>query len=112
MNEETKNINAGAVLDQFINDLTIEAGVAKKLEGSEDVLIQFKKDLKNRLENRINATILSQISKDKLAKFEELLDSNNQEAMQAFCLESIPNFSELIASELINFRSRYIEVTK
>ncbi len=86
--------------------LVEEAGMNKDLE--EDVFDQLKKDLKDRLQNRINAVILSQVPEHKLEEFEKLLDSGDEKAMQAFCSQNIPNLAELIAAEFLSFRNRYI----
>jgi hypothetical protein len=118
MNDDTKNMSEVKALsvdesiNLFINNLVIEAKVAEKLEGNEDVLTEFKKDLRNRFENRLNATILSQIPKDKMNEFESILDSDDKEIMQNYCQKNIPNFSELIAAEFLNFRNRYVENNK
>lgn len=106
MTNNTKNSNVDEMIDQFINQLVIEAEMNKGLE--EDVFNQLKKDLRERLENRINAAILSQIPENKLEEFEKLLDEDNKNATQAFCSENVPNLTELIASEFLGFRNRYI----
>ena len=52
--------------------------------------------------------MLSHIPEYKLEEFEKLLDADNEKATQAFCLENIPNLTELIAAEFLDFKSRYI----
>ncbi len=106
MLNDTQNLNVDKMVDQFIDQLVIDADMNKNLE--EDVFNQLKKDLRERLENRINAVILSQIPEHKLEEFEKLLDSKDQNATQSFCSQNIPNLTELIASEFLSFRSRYI----
>ena len=69
---------------------------------------QLKSDLRERLENRINAVLLSQIPEHKLAEFEKLLNAKDANATQAFCSANIPNLTELIAGEFLAFRKRYI----
>ena len=93
-------------IEEFVAKLVEEAGMNKDLE--EDVFDQLKKDLKDRLQNRINAVILSQVPEHKLEEFEKLLDSGDEKAMQAFCSQNIPNLAELIAAEFLSFRNRYI----
>ena len=100
------NSGVELMVSDFIDKLVVEAGMNEDLD--EDVFTQLKKDLKERLENRVNAVILSQIPEYKLEEFEKLLDSGNAEATQAFCNENIPNLSELIASEFLAFRNRYV----
>ncbi|MFA6397784.1 MAG: DUF5663 domain-containing protein [Candidatus Paceibacterota bacterium] len=104
----TKNatLTADEMTDQFIDQLIIEAGMDKGLEG--DVLVQLKKDLRERLENRVNATMLSQMPEDKLDEFQKLLESKDGKATQDFCNENIPNLAELVAAEFVSFRDRYL----
>ena len=104
MKEETKNVNDMLVL--FIDRLVVEAEMDKDLE--ESTVVGLKKDLKERLENRIKAMTISQIPEDKLSDFEKVLDSGEAEATQKFCNDNIANFPELLAAELLNFRNRYI----
>jgi len=106
MNEETNNLAGEAMIAQFIDKLVVEAEMDKSLD--ESTLAGLKKDLQERLENRIKAMILSQISADKLEEFEKVIDSGDALLSQKFCNENITNFPELIAAELLNFRSRYI----
>ncbi len=93
-------------IDKFINQLVIEAEVDKKVDNL--VLEELKKDLRGRLENRINATILANIPDVKLEEFENLLDSGKEEELQDFCAKNITNFPEILAAEFIGFRNRYI----
>lgn len=106
MSNDTNNLGVEGMVDQFINQLVIEVGMSKDLE--ESVFDQLKKDLKERLQNRINAVILSQVPEDKLEEFEKLIDAGDEKATQNFCSENIPNLTELIAAEFLGFRSRYI----
>jgi len=106
MSNNIKNQNVEQMMNDFINKLVVEAGMDKDVD--EEVLAQLKNDLKNRLEDRINAAILSQIPENKLEEFEKLIDTGNEETTQAFCSENIPNLNELIASEFMGFRNRYI----
>lgn len=104
MSNETQNVNE--MLDLFIDKLVTDAEMDKDLE--ESTVVGLKKDLKERLENRIKAMILSQIPEDKLSDFEKILDSGDAETTQNFCNENIANFPELLAAELLNFRNRYV----
>ncbi len=106
MSKETQNLSADQMMNQFIDNLVKETGMDKKLE--ESTLIGLKKDLTERLENRIKAMILSQVIEDKLGEFEKLIDSGDATLTQKFCNENIANFPELLAAEFLNFRNRYI----
>jgi len=94
------------MVDQFVSQLIVDAGMGKDLE--EDALDELKKDLGERLENRVNAVMLAHIPESKLEEFEKLLDAGNPQATQAFCSENIPNLPELLAAEFSGFRKRYI----
>lgn len=106
MSNDTKNLSVDEMINKFIDQLVLDSGMNKDLE--ENVFDQLKKDLRERLENRVNAVMLSHIPEYKLEEFEKLLDADNEKATQAFCLENIPNLTELIAAEFLDFKSRYI----
>lgn len=106
MSNNTQNVTTDEMIASFIDKLVIEAEMDKNLE--EETVAGLKKDLQERLENRIKAMILSQVSADKLDEFEKLIDSADEVATQKFCNENITNFPELIAAEFLNFRNRYI----
>ena len=106
MSNDTKNLSVDEMINKFIDQLVLDSGMNKDLE--ENVFDQLKKDLRERLENRVNAVMLSHIPEYKLEEFEKLLDAGDEKATQAFCLENIQNLTEVIAAEFLNFRSRYI----
>ena len=106
MSNNERKLNVEEMIDQFIDQSVIEGGMDKNIE--EDVLKQLKKDMRESLENRVNAAILAQIPEHKLAEFEKLLDEKDEKVTQAFCIENIPNLAELIASEFLGFRQRYV----
>jgi hypothetical protein len=104
----TKDLSVDEMINQFIDKMMVEMGMDKKMEGEANVLAQFKKDLRERFDDRLNATILSQIPENKLEEFENLLDADDEKGLQEFCVKNIPSFPELITSELLSFRNRYI----
>lgn len=107
MSNATQNIEAAdKMIIEFIDKLVIEAEMDKDLD--ESTVVGLKKDLRERLENRIKAMILSEISVDKLDEFEKLIDSGDAKSTQEFCSKNITNFPELLAGEFLNFRNRYI----
>ncbi len=92
-----------------IADFVSEMVKEKNFENLEpDVLEQVKKDLQDRVEDHINAAILSNIPEDKLEEFEKLLDLENDVRLQEFVSQTVPNLDVLVASELLNFRSLYV----
>lgn len=100
----TKQTSPEAI-NLFVDRLTEE----KKFENVDpEVLKQIRSDLMERVGDRINATILENMPPEKLNDFNELLDQGDDEAVQEFCQQSIPGIKEIIAQELIDFRSTYL----
>lgn len=93
-------------LQVFIEGLIKEKGLE---DLDPEILTQLKEDLQKRLENIINATILENLPSEKLPEFEKLLDSGaDDEMIQSFCRENIPNLDEVIAKALLDFRRSYL----
>jgi DNA-directed RNA polymerase subunit F len=100
----TKQTSSEAIT-LFVDRLVEE----KKFESVDpEVLEQIRSDLMERVEDRINATILENMPKEKLEEFSALLDSANPEEVQIFCRNNIANLDEVIAEALVSFRSTYL----
>ena len=99
--EENKN----KILDEFVGRLMQEKGIRI---GDDDILAQAKKDLLERVEDRINATILQHMPADKLQEFNELLEFAREEEIQEYCQKNIPNLNEIVARELLDLRDTYL----
>lgn len=95
------------IIRDFVNKILEEKGV---LEMEKEVVDQMRKDLTDRLETRINASILENIPKDKLDEFEALLDSDEDAKIQEFISNNIPDLDALIASTMVSFRNIYFGV--
>ena len=94
-------------LKNFVDRLMEEKKFPESLE--QEVLEQIKGDLMTRVEERINAVIINNLSEEKLEEFNKKLDENiSDQEMQEFCSKNIPNLPQLIASELIVFRDTYL----
>lgn len=107
MDKDTKNVGESLDLKMFVDRLVEEKKFPEDLE--KEVIDQIKSDLLGRVEDRVNALIISNLSEDKLGEFNDLLDKNiSDEEMQKFCAENIPNMAQLIATELIVFRQTYL----
>jgi len=93
--------------DQFIEQLVKEKGL-DYLET--DVLAEVKSDLLERLEDKINAMILKNLPADTLAEFEKLLDNEKSDSkqMNEFLNKYIPDLTEKISAELMQFRNVYL----
>lgn len=93
-------------IDDFVEKLL----QAKNLPTvNEAVRSEMKKDLSKRVVDRINAIIATHMPDDKLDEFEKLLDSKaDDETVQNFCKEQIPDLQALITIELAKFQSIYL----
>jgi len=93
-------------LDPFVDKLIEEKG----LDGLEkEVLDQIKVDLKDRIEDVINAKVVEKLPPEKLEEFEKLLDQNTSaQATQKFVKDNIPDLEEVLARVFLNFRQTYL----
>jgi len=93
-------------LDPFVDKLVEEKG----LDGLEkEVLDQIKVDLKDRIEDIINAKIVEKLPPEKLEEFEKLLDQNTSpQATQKYVKDNIPDLEEVLARVFLNFRQTYL----
>jgi hypothetical protein len=104
MNEDTSNLDLKAFVDRLVEEKKFPESLEK------EVIDQIKTDLLSKVEDRINALIISNLLPEKLEEFSKMLDDDSlkDEEMQKFCGENIPNLQQLIASELIVFRQTYL----
>jgi hypothetical protein len=68
----------------------------------------MKKDLLERINDRINAAVLENIPVEKIEYFEKLLDKGEEKEIQSFCQRNIFNLEEIIAKELVAFKKSYL----
>ena len=107
MTTKTKNSAQGLDLQMFVDRLVEEKKFPETLD--KEVLEQIKKDLLVRVEERIHAVIINNLSDEKLEEFSKKLDADiSDEEMQNFCATNIPNLAQILASELVVFRDTYL----
>ncbi len=107
MNEETTKTEGNLDLVLFVDRLIEEKNFPEGLE--KEVVGQIKADLLSRVEDRVNAVIINNLSEDKLDEFMKLLDSDISDSeMQNFCADNIPELPQLLASELMVFKQTYL----
>lgn len=100
-------LGAGEPIDLFIERLVAEKGLVLP---DPEVRAQVVLDLRERLENIVNASLIEHLPPEKLEAFEALLDTKaSDEAVQAFCSEAIPDLSEVVAGALLRFRDVYLQ---
>lgn len=94
-------------LETFVDKLLEEKKEFKDLDP--ETINQIKSDLLGRVENRINATIVSNLPAGKIDEFNKLLESEkSDQEVQTFAEKNIPDLAQLIATELIVFRQTYL----
>ena len=92
-------------IEEFVDKLIEDK---KFNEQDSDVIAQMKNDLLERVENRINAMIISKLDPEKLVEFEKVLDSGSEEEIQNFVKNNIPDIDERVAAELLTFKNIYL----
>lgn len=92
-------------IEEFVDQLIKDKGFDEK---DPEVLAQIKSDLMDRLENRINALVVSELEEDKLEAFNTVLDSGSEEEMVNFVKANVPDLDEKVAGELLAFRNMYL----
>ena len=96
------------LMDQFLEQLLVDADM-------NDVPGEVKKEmldgLKERLENRLMLTIAINLSADDLATFNSMVDNErDEEKIDKFIDEKIPNYNELCGEAIVQFRKDYLGI--
>ncbi|MFA7119331.1 MAG: DUF5663 domain-containing protein [Sphaerochaetaceae bacterium] len=93
-------------LDKFVDELLAAQGI-DQLEV--EVRDQLVKDLTDRLNDRLEAAMVAELSEDKLPELEALLDRQaGAEELQKFFAENIIDLPAVLARELAAFRQSYL----
>ncbi len=93
------------MLEDFVNKLLEEKGLTNL---DPDILAEAKKDILEKAEDKIKATIFENMPEDKLDEFNSLMEANNEKNLQDFIKENISNIEELIAQALLDFKNTYL----
>jgi len=102
MMKQTKDLDLESFIDKLLEDKKLPSDL------DQEVILEMKKDLMERVEDRINALIVSHLSPDKMEEFSEILDSHDENKIQSFLENNIQDLPEIIASELILFKQTYL----
>lgn len=92
-------------LGLFVERLVEEKGLTNL---DKEVLAQIKTDLLERVEDRINASIVEHMPVDQVEFFEKLVERGEKTEIHAFCERHIPGLDDIVAKELIAFRGTYL----
>lgn len=95
-------------MEDFVNQLLRDKGVADNLPP--ETYNQLVRDLVDRASALVNRQIIESMSPEVLEKFEEILDSqpDNAGAMQSFINENVPDKEQIAARALLEFRALYL----
>lgn len=100
-----KNDQDSIELDRYVDKLLEEANLP---DLAPEIIAQMKADLLSRVEDRINAALISNMTPDQMKQFDALLETNNDSEVQQFLKDTIPDLETVIATALISFRSTYL----
>lgn len=92
-------------IEEFVDRLIKDKGFN---ESDPDVVAQMRLDLLDRVENRINAMILSNIKTENIESFKKVLDEGSEEQIQEFVKKDVPDIDEKVAMELLTFKNIYL----
>lgn len=95
-------------MDDYVEQLLKERGVPEDMP--EDVREQLANDLKERAVDFLNRYLIDAMSDQDVAKFQELLDNDpeNAEAVQSFISEHVPDKEKVAAQALYEFKVLYL----
>ncbi len=92
-------------LEAFVNRLIEEKGFAGK---DIEIVEQIRLDLLDRVEDQINAMIMSNLPEDSLKDFQKSLESKDNDASIVFIKKHIPDLDEKVAEVLMSFKIMYL----
>lgn len=93
------------VLDNFVNRLLEERGI-EKLEP--EILSQARKDLRERLDDKIRMAMLFAMPSPKLEEFKAMMATASDAEVQKFCQDNIVNLDEVVSVALYEFRQTFL----
>lgn len=94
------------MVDDFLNLLLDEGGMNT---ASPEVRSQMMSDLKVRLNERLFATVISNMPEDKITEFRELSEKRaSGEEIEKFIDQNIPDTQEVFAGAFLTFRNDYL----
>ncbi len=93
-------------LDTFIDQLIEEKGFP---DLSDDVRVEIKKDLLERVDSFISAKLIAALSDDDVASFEKLLqEGKSQDELQQFIQAHVQDPTTLVTQALTEFKGVYL----
>lgn len=97
--------NPQDTLPAFVDKLVEEKGITGL---DEEIMMQLKEDLMERIEDRINVRILERMPEEKMEEFDAVVEEGDLDKIQEFTHANIPGLDQVIAKELLDFRRTYL----
>lgn len=94
-------------LDKFIDEII----AAKNLSGiSEDVALQLRSDLRDKLTDQVNSAMINALDESKLDEFNALLDQEavSDEQIKVYIEQSGVDTTRIAAQTMLRFRDLYL----
>ncbi|MEK7545010.1 MAG: DUF5663 domain-containing protein [Patescibacteria group bacterium] len=94
----------------FLRELLHDAGQTDLGSDLEEVMIQ---DLATRLEDRLMLTATQHLTEQQQAEVKKMSEGGKTpEEIMAYMKSSVPNFEQLVAQDMADFREVYINASK
>lgn len=90
---------------QFIDKLIEQKGLQKL---DEEVRVQLRNDLLQRLEDNFNRKLLEALGPDQLGRFESLVDTKQFDKLQSFLYNEHINVQGIMAKVMVDFQAMYL----
>lgn len=102
-------LSSHQVVNDFLNKMLTDAGMNNV---SPEVRDQMFSDLRNRLEERFFATVVSNLNDGQISTFREIVEAGGDSAkMNKFLSTNLPNSNELFSQAMLSFRDVYLGVS-
>lgn len=106
MNSNQQN-DVLSALSGFLDGLVKEKGIDPQAqEGA-----RMKQDLQERLDLAINKVFIEHVPEAKRDELLRILESKDQEKLQAFVSAHVPNLDQAVSAMLAQFRAAYLGIS-
>jgi hypothetical protein len=94
-----------STLEQFVDHLLVE----KAITADPAVMDEYRADLLTRVGERLNAEMVALLAPEKVAELNDLLDADPEpEVLREFFLTHVPQYQDVFARTLADFRASYL----
>lgn len=95
---------------EYIDWLIDEKFIDNKVDITEGVRDELRKDLVIQIDNFVMARSLAKFSNEEVAEFEKLIkEGKTREDMRKYASEQVDHFSDLVTDALVAFQTIYLD---